>query len=72
MSGSVEKLRPIRKIVTGGLFNPIQIKEAAQMPTKTTSKPQKADKNRAKRVPSVKRLAAVRTLHCSKSQDAFQ
>ncbi|MGB7751768.1 MAG: hypothetical protein WCF88_09470 [Candidatus Acidiferrales bacterium] len=42
------------------------------MPTKTTSKPQKADKNRAKRVPSVKRLAAVRTLHCSKSQDAFQ
>jgi hypothetical protein len=40
------------------------------MPTKTSSKPQKAEKTRAKRVPSVKRLAAVRTLKCTNSKAA--
>jgi hypothetical protein len=40
------------------------------MATNQGSKPAKATKNRSKRIPSVKRLAPVHTLHCSKSQPA--
>jgi hypothetical protein len=35
------------------------------MATKTDNKPAKAAKNRSKRIPSVKRLVQVRTLHKS-------
>jgi hypothetical protein len=40
------------------------------MASKQGSKPAKATKNQAKRIPSVKRLAPVRTLHCTNSKAA--
>jgi hypothetical protein len=40
------------------------------MATQRSTEARKATKNQAKRIPSVKRLAPVRTLHCTNSKAA--